>query len=89
MKVTDFSKYRGKRALVLIGTDDVDHPRELDMRIADWLNENGANADFWFLGDRGVSGNGHMMIEKQQRCRGETGPVLGRGGVTGIYAELA
>jgi hypothetical protein len=53
MKVTDFSKYRGKRALVLIGTDDVDHPRELDMRIADWLNENGANADFWFLGDRG------------------------------------
>ena len=62
MKVTDFSKYRGKRALVLIGTDDVDHPRELDVRIADWLNENGANADFWFLGDRGVSGNGHMMM---------------------------
>jgi hypothetical protein len=58
--------------------------------IADWLNENGAKADFWFLGDRGVSGNGHMMmIEKQQRCRGETGPVLGRGGVTGIYSELA
>jgi hypothetical protein len=54
--------YRGKRALVLIGTDDVDHPRELDVRIADWLNENGANADFWFLGDRGVSGNGHMMM---------------------------
>jgi pimeloyl-ACP methyl ester carboxylesterase len=62
MKVTDFSRYRGKRALVLIGTDDVDHPRELDVRIADWLNENGANADFWFLGDRGVSGNGHMMM---------------------------
>jgi pimeloyl-ACP methyl ester carboxylesterase len=62
MKVTDFSKYRGKRALVLIGTDDVDHPRELDVRIADWLNENGAKADFWFLGDRGVSGNGHMMM---------------------------
>ena len=37
-----------------------------------------------------MSGNGHMtMIEKQQRCRGETGPVLGRGDVTGIYAELA
>ena len=38
MKVTDFSKYRGKRALVLVGTDDVDHPREL-VGIADWLNE--------------------------------------------------
>jgi pimeloyl-ACP methyl ester carboxylesterase len=33
MKVTDFSKYRGKRALVLIGTDDVDHPRELHFSI--------------------------------------------------------
>ena len=32
------------------------------MYIADWLNENGAKADFWFLGDRGVSGNGHMMM---------------------------
>ena len=62
MKVTDFSKYRGKRALVLIGTDDVDHPRELDVRIAAWLNDNGAKADFWFLGDHGVSGNGHMMM---------------------------
>jgi pimeloyl-ACP methyl ester carboxylesterase len=62
MKITDFSKYRHKRALVLIGTDDVDHPRELDVRIADWLNENGAKADFWYLGDRGVSGNGHMLM---------------------------
>ena len=34
----------------------------LDVRIGDWLNENGAKADFWFLGDRGVSGNGHMMM---------------------------
>ena len=33
MKVTDFSRYRGKRALVLIGTDDVDHPRELHFSI--------------------------------------------------------
>ena len=62
MKVADFSKYRGKRVLVLVGTHDIDHPRELDVRIADWLNENGAKADFWFLGDRGVSGNGHMMM---------------------------
>jgi pimeloyl-ACP methyl ester carboxylesterase len=62
MKVTDFSKYSGKRVLVLVGTDDIDHPREIDARIADWLNENGAKADFWFLGDRGVSGNGHMMM---------------------------
>jgi pimeloyl-ACP methyl ester carboxylesterase len=62
MKVTDFAKYRGKRVLVMLGTDDIDHPRELDLRIADWLNENGAKADFWFLGDHGMIGNGHMMM---------------------------
>jgi pimeloyl-ACP methyl ester carboxylesterase len=72
MKVTDFSKYRDKRALVLVGTDDVDHPRELDVRIADWLNENGAEADFCFLGDRGVNGNGHMlMIERNSNAIAE------------------
>ena len=62
VKVTDFAKYRGKRVLVMLGTDDIDHPRELDLRIADWLNENGAKADFWFLGDHGMIGNGHMMM---------------------------
>lgn len=62
MKVVDFSKYAGKRVLIVIGTDDVDHPRELDEPIAAWLNQNGAKADFWMLADHGISGNGHMMM---------------------------
>lgn len=62
MKIADFSKYAGKRVLVMVGTEDVDHPRELDQKVADWLNQNGAKADFWSLGDRGITGNGHMMM---------------------------
>jgi hypothetical protein len=27
-----------------------------------WLNEHGAKADFIYLGDRGIAGNGHMMM---------------------------
>ncbi len=62
MTVTDFAKFVGKPVLVVIGADDVDHTRETDARIAEWLNQNGARADFWQLGDHGITGNGHMMM---------------------------
>ena len=41
LKVTDLSNYRGKRILVMTGTADIDHPRELDGAIVEWLNQNG------------------------------------------------
>src|SRR4029453_11277097 len=53
---------RGKRILVMTGTADIDHPRELDGAIVEWLNQNGAKADFLYLGDHGIEGNGHMMM---------------------------
>lgn len=62
LKVRDYSKFAGKRVLVLTGTDDTDHPVEIDRPIADWLNQNGAKADFVYLGDRGIVGNGHMLM---------------------------
>ncbi len=52
----------GKRVLVLTGTDDYDHPRALDSAIVDWLNGAGARAEFLWLGDRGIEGNGHMLM---------------------------
>jgi hypothetical protein len=65
LKVADLTNYRGKRILVMTGTADIDHPRELDGAIVEWLNQNGAKADFLYLGDHGIDGNGHMMmIEK-------------------------
>ena len=62
LKVTDLSNYRGRRILVMTGTEDVDHPRKLDESIVEWLNQNGAKADFIYLGDHGIVGNGHMMM---------------------------
>jgi pimeloyl-ACP methyl ester carboxylesterase len=52
----------GKRVLVLTGTNDIDHTRAVDGATAQWLADAGAKADFIYLGDRGISGNGHMVM---------------------------
>jgi pimeloyl-ACP methyl ester carboxylesterase len=62
IKVTDFTNYRGRRMLTVTGTADADHPRELDEGIVEFFNTNGAKADYIYLGDRGIVGNGHMMM---------------------------
>jgi pimeloyl-ACP methyl ester carboxylesterase len=62
LRISDFTKYRDKRVLVVTGTDDFDHARAIDEPIAAWLNQNGANAEFIYLGDRGIVGNGHMLM---------------------------
>jgi pimeloyl-ACP methyl ester carboxylesterase len=62
LKIGDFANYRGRRILVLTGTADADHPRALDEGIVTFLNANGAKADYIYLGDRGIVGNGHMMM---------------------------
>jgi hypothetical protein len=100
LKVTDLSNYRGKRVLVMTGTEDADHPRQLDGAIVEWLNKNGARADFIYLGDRGIVGNGHMMnARKEQRCarpadretaRRQTESISGAGAKNkqGLYSAL-
>jgi pimeloyl-ACP methyl ester carboxylesterase len=62
LKIGDFANYRGRRILVLTGTADADHPRALDESIVTFLNSNGAKAEYIYLGDRGIAGNGHMMM---------------------------
>ena len=62
LRVKDFTKFRDRRVLVLTGTEDLGHPRAVDEPIADWLNANGASADFIYLGDQGITGNGHMLM---------------------------
>jgi pimeloyl-ACP methyl ester carboxylesterase len=62
LKVSNFANFKGKRIVILVGTDDVDHAGDSDKRIADWLNQNGANAEFATLGKYGIFGNGHMMM---------------------------
>src|SRR6476646_3122368 len=42
VRVSDPGKLAGKRVLVITGTDDLDHAREVDGAIVTWLNGNGA-----------------------------------------------
>ncbi len=56
--------FAGLPCLVVTGSDDADHPRHTDQATADWLRELGANVDFHFLGDHGISGNGHMLMSE-------------------------
>jgi pimeloyl-ACP methyl ester carboxylesterase len=62
LKVQRFDNYRGKPILVMTGTHDIDHPRALDEGTAEWLKKQGAAAEFVYLGDLGIVGNGHMMM---------------------------
>jgi pimeloyl-ACP methyl ester carboxylesterase len=62
VRLSNPGKLAGKRILVITGTADLDHAREVDGAIVSWLNANGAKADFCFLGDRGIVGNGHMLM---------------------------
>jgi pimeloyl-ACP methyl ester carboxylesterase len=65
LRVDDPRKLAGKRVLVITGTDDLDHAREVDGAIVTWLKAHGAAAEFCFLGDQDIVGNGHMlMMEK-------------------------
>jgi pimeloyl-ACP methyl ester carboxylesterase len=65
LRVDDPQKLVGKRILVITGTDDLDHSRGADGAVVDWLNQNGVRTDFCFLADRGIVGNGHMLMLEQ------------------------
>jgi pimeloyl-ACP methyl ester carboxylesterase len=65
VQVRDPAALRDKRALVLTGTNDLDHPRELDGEIVAWLRAAGARAEFLYLGDHGIVGNGHLLMLEQ------------------------
>jgi pimeloyl-ACP methyl ester carboxylesterase len=62
LKVGRFENFRGKPILLITGSNDIDHPRALDEGTVTWLNEKGAAAEFIYLPDVGITGNGHMMM---------------------------
>jgi pimeloyl-ACP methyl ester carboxylesterase len=62
LRVSDPQRLAGKRVFVITGSEDLDHTRATDGAIVTWLNANGARADFCFLADRGIVGNGHMLM---------------------------
>jgi pimeloyl-ACP methyl ester carboxylesterase len=62
LRIDDTSGFAGKPILVVTGTQDLDHSKMIDGEIVRWLNEIGALAEFLYLGDVGIEGNGHMMM---------------------------
>lgn len=62
LRIEDLSSFSGKRIIVVNGTNDIDHPKAFERSMCDWLNGQGARAEHVYLGDRGITGNGHMMM---------------------------
>lgn len=69
IRVEDPARLAGLPVLVLTGTADLEHPRETDEAIVAWLNGVGARANFIWLGDRGIEGNGHMLMLEENSDR--------------------
>ena len=53
----------------MTGSHDLDHPRALDEKTAEWLKEKGAAAEFVYLPDLDIRGNGHMMMLEKNNLR--------------------
>lgn len=62
LKIENTAPFAGKPVLVVTGSDDTDHAREVDGAVADWLAEIGAQPEYRFLPDEGIDGNGHMLM---------------------------
>jgi pimeloyl-ACP methyl ester carboxylesterase len=62
IKVRDPKHLAGLPILIVTGDQDIDHTREIDGAIADWLTVAGARAEFLWLPDAGITGNGHMLM---------------------------
>jgi len=58
----DPKKLRETKVLVVTGTNDADHTRDIDGRIVTFLKQHGVDAEFLWLGDQGMTGNGHMLM---------------------------
>ena len=56
---------KGLPVLIVTGSEDPDHPREVDGAVVQWLRTGGATAEFMWLPDQGIVGNGHMMMIEQ------------------------
>jgi pimeloyl-ACP methyl ester carboxylesterase len=60
--VEDTSGFEGLDIRLVAGTEDPAHTREIEDATIDLLRSWGANAELIFLGDRGITGNGHFMM---------------------------
>ncbi len=62
LKIQNLSVFDGLPVMVFTGSQDTDHPKDIDGAVVDWLIDAGAKAEYWWLPDRGINGNGHMLM---------------------------
>ncbi len=62
VRVQNTDCFRGKPVAIVTGSEDLEHPRHVDEEVASWLSAQGASSQFVWLPDRGIEGNGHMMM---------------------------
>lgn len=62
MKMSEPFSAGDTKVSIIVGTDDADHPYELDIKIHEFLVRLGVKSEFIWLGDYGIEGNGHMMM---------------------------
>ena len=63
-RLTPNADLTGAKALIVTGTADTNHRRDDDEAIAHFLRGLGADAQFLYLGDIGIEGNGHMLMSE-------------------------
>jgi pimeloyl-ACP methyl ester carboxylesterase len=54
--------FGGLPVLMVTGSADLEHPRDEDGATAAWLAGLGADVEYRFLADTGITGNGHMLM---------------------------
>jgi pimeloyl-ACP methyl ester carboxylesterase len=52
------------KVFIVTGTDDADHPQDLDRKVHDFLIQAGVDSRFIWLGDKNILGNGHMIMQE-------------------------
>lgn len=62
LRITNTAPFTDKPVLVVSAPHDPDHTPDNDGALARWFGEIGADADYWYLPDQGIDGNGHMMM---------------------------
>jgi pimeloyl-ACP methyl ester carboxylesterase len=68
VRVERSDNFAGLPVLVVTGSADLEHARDEDGATAAWLARLGADVEYRFLADVGITGNGHMiMLEDNSR----------------------
>jgi len=62
LRVERADNFAGLPILIVTGNADLEHPRDADGTTAEWLAGLGADVEYRFLADAGITGNGHMLM---------------------------